>query len=119
MTDPDITEAAARAMWREEWGAAAWPPAEDPEGAGAYRALARAAFPVIEAAVLEKAATALAPFARAADVYHEERFAPSDEITGRFGKIVRAEELWCLRNLYTRLRARAKHAPKAQGSGDA
>ena len=58
-------------------------------------------------------------FARAADVYHEERFAPSDEITGRFGKIVRAEELWCLRNLYTRLRARPfvalKPAPKAQG----
>ena len=54
MSDP-IIEAAARAMWREEWGTAAWPPAEDPEGAGAYRALARAAFPVIEAAVLEEA----------------------------------------------------------------
>jgi len=72
----------------------------------------RAAAPLIESAVLEEAAKALAPFARAADVYHEERFAPDDEITGRFGKIVRAEELWCLRNLYTRLRARGSRALK-------
>jgi hypothetical protein len=83
---------------------------DDSDAQKIVHAIVAAVTPLIEAAVLEKEAKALAPFARAADVYHEERFAPSDEITGRFGKIVRAEELWCLRNLYTRLRARAKHA---------
>lgn len=49
----DIVEAMARAMWQVEWGTATWPPAEDPRGAEAYRALARAA----AACVLEHAAS--------------------------------------------------------------
>ncbi|MEK1930767.1 MAG: hypothetical protein AAAC47_13490 [Pararhizobium sp.] len=130
--DPAIVEAAARALarqrldfnsrHREPLTPDRYKASEDagwPNFVSEANVALTAAYPLIEAAVLEKAAKALAPFATAADVYHEERFAPSDEITGRFGKIVRAEELWCLRNLYTRLRARAKHAPKAQGSGDA
>jgi hypothetical protein len=108
--DPAIIEAAAQAL-HGFLGSTPLPQT--------YRSIAKivlaAVTPLIEAAVLEEAVKALAPFARAADVYHDERFAPSDEITGRFGKIVRAEELWCLRNLYTRLtrlRARGSRALK-------
>ncbi|PYS90930.1 MAG: hypothetical protein DMF62_03760 [Acidobacteria bacterium] len=130
--DPAIVEAVARALarqrldfnsrHREPLTPERYKASEDagwPNFVPEANVALTAAIPLIEAAVLEEAAQALAPFARAADVYHEERFAPSDEITGRFGKIVRAEELWCLRNLYTRLRARPfvalKPAPKAQG----
>jgi len=102
MSDP-IIEAAARAL-RKEPILFDYPD----ECLEIVHVVLTAVTPLIEAAILEEAAKALAPFARAADVYHEERFAPDDEITGRFGEIVKARELWRLRNLYTRLRARAK-----------
>jgi hypothetical protein len=101
--DPAIIEAAARAL-QDSLGNTLLPILNRHVASIVLTAVT----PLIRAAALEEAVKALAPFARAADVYHEERFAPSDEITGRFGKIVRAEELWCRRNLYTRLRARAK-----------
>ena len=54
----NIIEATAEAMWQVEWGDATWPPAEDPEGAEAYRALARAAASLL----LERAARVAADY---------------------------------------------------------